>query len=112
MKEVNIDNYVCYIGENKNENDKLVRDARLEQRGNDIWIHMTEYPSAHCIIMNPNNDRISNKILKKFAIYMKVNSKYKTVNKLEFDIMKIKNVIPTDTIGQMNLVGNIKTIMI
>ena len=40
-------NYELRLGKNKNENDQLITKAS----GNDYWVHISEYPSGHCIIV-------------------------------------------------------------
>tara|TARA_X000001036_G_C20578978_1_gene765918 strand:- start:590 stop:931 length:342 start_codon:yes stop_codon:yes gene_type:complete len=113
MKKLYISDYIAYIGENKDENHLLVSNARINCYFNDIWIHISDYPSAHCIIRNPNNDRIPNCILKRCALEIKRNNnKCKSIQKLMFDIVKIKYVKPTNNIGEVEILSNCKNIKI
>ena len=37
----------------------------------DYWLHLTDFPSPHLVIKNPNNIKIHNKILKQAVIKLK-----------------------------------------
>ena len=54
-------NYQLRLGKNKTENDQLITDASE----NDYWVHISGYPSGHCIISNTENSKINRKILKR-----------------------------------------------
>ncbi|MGM0622809.1 MAG: NFACT RNA binding domain-containing protein [Campylobacterota bacterium] len=41
-----IEDFKIYVGRNSNENQKLLKEAKA----NDIWMHVKDMPSAHCII--------------------------------------------------------------
>ena len=92
-----MDGFTILIGQNANENDKLVRTSDP----NDWWLHVSQGPSAHGVIKNPNNSKVPHKILK----YCCRNIKHfnNAGKKLEFDVTKIKNVSPTDTVGRVTL---------
>ena len=53
-------NYTLYIGENKEENDALVR----QSDPNDIWAHISNYPSAHGVIRNPSERKSQTLLLR------------------------------------------------
>jgi len=42
-----------YIRIGKNKNDKLITKASPE----DYWLHLSNVPSPHCIIINPSGKR-------------------------------------------------------
>jgi|TARA_R110002073_G_scaffold47550_1_gene128777 predicted ribosome quality control (RQC) complex YloA/Tae2 family protein len=97
MKEFTMDGFTILIGQNAHENDELVRNSEP----NDWWLHISRGSSAHGVIKNPNNSRVPHKILK----YCCRNIKHfnNAGKKIEFDVTKIKNVIPTDIPGRVNL---------
>ncbi len=102
MLEIIHSGYVICIGENRNENDELVRAASPE----DGWAHIRFFPSAHAIIRNPSGKRIPRTVIKRACCVIKSRSNQcKSVKDLEFDVTRIKNVIPTDTPGLVTLKG-------
>ena len=101
-------NYTLYIGENKEENDALVR----QSDPNDIWAHISNYPSAHGVIRNPSGKKVPNTIIKRVCCIIKSKSnKCKSIKSLQFDICKICDVTLTDKVGMVT-VNNIKNIYI
>ena len=113
MKQLTNRQYNILIGECAEENDALVKLALKEHRDNDYWIHISDYPSAHCLILNPTNERISHKVLKFCCLQLKISSnKCKRINDLEFDVSKIKHIKPTETPGCVEVEKIIKNIRI
>lgn len=107
MLEITFKDHKIIIGKNQDENYQLVNNADP----NDYWLHLSNYPSPHVIIQNPNKKRIDNKILKQAAYQLKINSKYKNIQKLDVDITKIKHIQQTNTLGMVivnQLLKNIK----
>ena len=98
MIEIEFLNHIIFIGKNKYENANLLDTANPE----DYWIHVKDMPSGHVIIKNPTGNRIPNKIIKRACCLLKSsNSKYKFMNKLEFDVTKRKNITLTHNIGEV-----------
>ena len=102
MLEIIHNGYVIAIGENREENDKLVRAADP----NDWWAHIRYFPSAHAVIRNPSGKRIPRAVIKRACCVIKSRSNQcKSVKGLEFDVTRIQNVTPTDTPGLVTLKG-------
>jgi predicted ribosome quality control (RQC) complex YloA/Tae2 family protein len=100
MIEVEYNGYIIKIGTNQDENDVLVKTSNND----DYWAHAHGYSSAHAIIVNPTEKRISSKIIKRACCIIKANSnKLKKINKLPFNYTRIKNVTPTEIPGQVIL---------
>ena len=100
--------YKIDIGQNKTENDTLVRTASPQ----DYWVHISDYPSAHGIIRNPDNIRIPNKVVKFCCAQIKMkNKKLCTTKKLKFDCARIKDVHTTQVPGTVTL-SNHKNIFV
>ena len=56
-------NYTIKLGRNQDENDELVKNAEPD----DYWLHVSNHPSPHCIIVNASKKRIHQKIIKHAA---------------------------------------------
>ncbi len=106
MIEEQFRDYTIKIGRNKEENDDLVRNAEPD----DYWLHVSDYPSPHCIIINPTKKRIHQKILKHAAYLTKKYSKYSNIAKLDIDVTRIKFIETTDKKGLVNVSNIIKVI--
>ena len=108
MIEVNYRGYTIYVGENAKENDEIIQ----KSSPNDIWAHISNFPSAHGVICNPSEKRVPQTILKRVCCIIKSkSSKCKSMNQLGFDICKIKDVERTNTPGLVNI-SNVKNIII
>lgn len=101
-------NYELRLGKNKKENDQLITDAS----DNDYWVHISNYPSGHCIIANPENIKIDKKILKRACCLVKQHSKCSSIKKLKFDITQIKYIEKTRILGQVFVSKFLKQITI
>ena len=98
MIEIEYEGYKIIIGENQKENDTLVKTSDPD----DYWVHISGYSSAHGIIKNPNKERMDIKPIKRACLLIKSKStKCKSIKNLQFDVAKIKNVMPTDIEGQV-----------
>lgn len=98
------------IGKNQDENQKIIDESQPD----DYWLHLSNFPSSHLVIKNPNNIKIHNKILKQAAYQLKIHSssKYRKINNLSVDISKIKYLQNTDTNGTVIITQIIKNIFI
>ena len=81
-------NYEIKLGKNSKENYQLVTNSNP----NDIWVHLSEYPSGHAIIINPLAKKVPFKVLKKACVLVKQYSKYKRGGKLDCDIAYVKDI--------------------
>ena len=99
MLDITFRNYHIIIGKNEEENDTLVEEAKP----NDYWLHLSDYPSPHAIIKNPNEKRIHHKIIKRAAYLVKINSKYKSLSKVDVDVTKIKFIERTEKKGMVHV---------
>lgn len=89
--------YMLRLGKNKTENNELITEAT----DNDYWAHISEYPSGHCIIQNPENIKIPRKVLKRACCLIKQHSKYSSIKNLSFDVTQIKYIEKTNILGQI-----------
>ena len=108
-----IDNtdYIFIIGSNKEENQYLIDSSEP----NDLWFHISEYPSCHVICKLNHTTKVSkkhlNKIVKQGAVCCKSHSKYKNSKDVDITYTKIKHIENTDKIGSV-IVNNSKIITI
>lgn len=84
------------VGENKKENDELVRTQNKEY----IWIHLENYPSPHVIV---KKSILSSKVLYFASTICKKHSKYKKENCISIMYTNLKYVKPTNIIGTVNV---------
>ncbi|NPA30166.1 MAG: DUF814 domain-containing protein [Epsilonproteobacteria bacterium] len=58
-----LDGWRLLVGRNERENTELLKNARAQ----DLWLHLKDRPSAHCILQNPNRRQIPRDIIEKAA---------------------------------------------
>ena len=91
--------FTILVGSNRKENDTLVRESDPE----DYWIHISDFPSAHAIVKVQSVGKFPLKPIKQACIMIKQKSnKCKSMQKLKFDITKIKHINPTTVPGQVD----------
>ena len=95
MIEEQFRGYIIRVGKNENENDELITKASPE----DYWLHLSNFPSPHCIILNPSGKRIHNKIIKHAAYLTKKHSKHANISKIDIDVTRIKFIKTTNKKG-------------
>lgn len=87
--------YDLYIGENKFENDKIIKMSN----GNDLWFHLEKFSSAH-IVLKTNGDNIPKKYIKEIATKFSYNKKGLS-KKYSVMYTEIKNVKLTENPGEV-----------
>jgi len=96
------------VGRDKEENSQIL-DSSQE---NDMWIHLSDFPSGHAVIANPNNIKIPHKVLKRACCLVKQYSKYSSKKKITFDIAQIKYLEKTENKGEVIVHKLLKNITI
>jgi len=102
------ENNIIKIGENANENDKIIQEA--EQ--NDVWFHLSNLPSCHVIIECSEEFPLIPIMITYCAQLVKQNTKYKHYAKLKVSYTIIKNVNRTDVAGSVILKGKVRKIIV
>ena len=102
---MNIRNNIINIGRNKFENDKLFDDAD----DNDTWFHIKDEPSAHLWI---NTCTFNKSELYNIGLQLKKRSKFKKSNFISVIYTTKHNLIKTESIGKIKIIGKYKTINI
>jgi len=100
--------FTIRVGRNKEENSQIL-DSSQE---NDMWIHLSNFPSGHGVIANPKNIKIPHKVLKRACCLVKQYSKYSSIKKIDFDITQIKYLAKTKHKGQVIVHKLLKNICI
>ena len=95
VKKFTIDNINYILGENAKDNHQIIDYAD----GNDIWVHLDELPSGHCII--------ETNIIKDIYLYNAYNliiekSKYKYCKKIVYTY--VKNIKKTKNPGEVTFI--------
>ena len=93
-------NVEFYIGENAQENQDIVLYAAPE----DLWFHLAGRSSPHVLAVTRDmqiDRRFLHAIVVQGYLLCKQNSKSKSEKNVDIIYTKIKNVIPTETIGMV-----------
>jgi len=85
-----IEDFKIFVGRNSTENQKLLKVAKA----NDIWMHIKDIPSAHCIIKT-NKQQIPKRVLEQ-AAKLCVNFSVTYAGNYLVDYTQRKNVTPKD----------------
>ena len=95
-----IENNVMYrLGRNARENFDLIDDADE----NDIWFHLDDIPSGHCIIKIPKDSCLTNEIKFFAGNLIKKYSKAKNMKNVQVIFTEVKNVVKTKNLGEVKL---------
>lgn len=113
MKEILIDNIKCKIGNNAEENWKILDEAKESY----LFFHLSSFPSCYIILELEEDIEdffILNKILEKTALECKLNTKYKNLKNIKVDYCLVSNVIKGENIGEIYYKSNrkVKNIMV
>jgi predicted ribosome quality control (RQC) complex YloA/Tae2 family protein len=97
------------VGKNKHHNWELIKSAEPH----DIWFHVADAPSSHCILVTQNK-KPDHKQLKKAAVMCKQHSQSKTLKCVEINYTQIQNVLLDEKggPGSVILTGPCKSIFI
>lgn len=109
MKEdITFPNNKIRIGQNKEENDKIITEADQT----DIWFHLANFPSCHVIIKCNKKFPIDKEMIYYCATLVKENTKYKNFKKIKINYCPIKNIKKTNEKGKVIIKGRIDTVII
>jgi predicted ribosome quality control (RQC) complex YloA/Tae2 family protein len=106
MKDFSIDGYAVKIGQNRDENEKLL----YYMNANFTWFHVKDYPSAHLWIEEDFNN-LTKKQIYKCALELKKSGKYRKWNNIEIIYTLGKNLKKTNTPGTV-ITNKTKTIKV
>jgi predicted ribosome quality control (RQC) complex YloA/Tae2 family protein len=96
--DVGANRFTILVGGNSHENDALIKESEPE----DYWVHISDFPSAHAIVRPHNSGKFPLKPIKRACLMVKQKSnKCKSIQKLQFDVTKIKHIEPTPISGQV-----------
>lgn len=101
-----LDNNIS-IGKNKYDNDKLF-DLAEEHH---TWFHIANESSAH-LWLSRSVETMSKKDLYLTALQLKKKSKFEKVNAIEVIYAQKSQLLKTDIVGQIDIVGKSKIIRV
>ena len=99
MKTFEIDDVEVILGENANENWKLIDDSD----GDYIWMHLESYPSGHIII---KSNKVSKQFLNQAAQICKDHTKYRSIPQLRACYTCVSNLVKCGKPGSVQFVSN------
>lgn len=102
MKEFFINNHKILVGNNSKENWELLELCK----DNNIFLHLTHFPSCYVIIFCEDFPDIS--IIEECAKLCKSNTKYKNLKNISVDYTLCKNIIKGDILGEVIYKSNKK----
>lgn len=94
MKILNYDDYVCKLGENAKENWELLDNSSE----NNIFLHLSSFPSGY-VIIDANHPTID--MIYIAALLCKNNTKYRNILNIKVDYCRCSNVIKGDIMGDV-----------
>ena len=92
---VQVDDFVIRVGKNQQENQAILESSQ----GDDFWVHMADFPSAHAVISHEEHHKPSMRVLKQAALLIKERSKQKNLGKVKFTCTKRMHLQQTKTPG-------------
>lgn len=99
-------NNIIKIGQNKDENDKLVANSKQT----DLWFHLANLPSCHVILESDNDNQATREMIIYAAQLTKQNTKYRDHSKIIVNYIQVKYVRRTEEPGLVVLRKKPKTI--
>ncbi len=88
MKTFEVLNYKVLLGENAEDNESLL----MRSRANDMWFHLSDFPSPHCILMY-NEEIPDDDVVLFCAGLVKRYSKHKAAPRVSVDMIERQYVI-------------------
>ena len=98
MKILNYDDYVCKVGENAKENWELLDNSSE----NNIFLHLSSFPSGYVII---DSNHLSIDMIYIRALLCKNNTKYRNLNNIKICYTILKKLEKTKNVGEIIIKG-------
>ena len=102
MKIIHIENYTAIIGQNSQENWKILSSAKQKY----TLFHLSKFPSCYLILQT--EDTVNPDILNKCAQLCLQHTKYKNQKNIKVDYTLINNIIKGDIVGEYEYKSNKK----
>lgn len=99
--------YTINIGKCREENDALIKSSLAT----DMWFHLANIPSCHVVVTGVSQ-KIPRQVIKRCACLCIANSKPENKKNIAVSYTSIANLVPTDIVGQVRIMGNCKTIIL
>ena len=102
MKVVTVNNVSIKLGQNAEENTKLVKSSLPKY----FWIHLESFPSGHVIV---ETDVYDEDTIRQACILCLENSKYRRLKHVCFSVTRVENLTPIDVPGEVEFKSQRKT---
>lgn len=103
MKNIQIHSINCVIGQNKNDNWKLLDSIKNKEY---YFFHLSSFSSPY--VFAETEFLTDNNIIKDIAKVCLNNTKYKNLKNIKVDYCKVKNLQKGDNIGEVIYISNRK----
>tara|TARA_Y100000385_G_C12820799_1_gene520270 strand:- start:322 stop:651 length:330 start_codon:yes stop_codon:yes gene_type:complete len=103
MKTIQIHNINCLVGQNKNDNWKLLDNIKNKEY---YFFHLSSFSSAY--VFAETDFLTDNKIIKDIAKVCLNNTKYKNLKNIKVDYCRVKNLEKGENIGEVIYISNRK----
>jgi predicted ribosome quality control (RQC) complex YloA/Tae2 family protein len=100
--------YQIEVGENQNENDKLIRKSSQKS----LWFHLYDAPSPHGILTSLHGNKPTKDAIKHIASIIKEKSKAKNNHRVKIEYIELSHVRTTETAGKVIVTKTPKIIII
>lgn len=110
MKEITIDGWIFWVGENAQDNWNLLTSAKKENM-NWLWFHLDKFSSAYVVLCATRKQLITGngtpkKIIKMAAGLCKQNGKFRDIPKVTVIYTELRNIKKGSKVGQVVVSSN------
>jgi predicted ribosome quality control (RQC) complex YloA/Tae2 family protein len=96
MVTIYADNYIINIGKNAKDNWNILETAN----GNDIWLHLNNFPSPYVLITCKENYKLKSKDIRLAGRLCREHSKEKKTRNIEICYLKVEYVKKGKHLGE------------
>jgi hypothetical protein len=97
MKILEIENIICYIGKDANDNWNILK--KVENK--DLYFHLSSFSSCYVIAKYNKDIKFTKKHIIKCAQLCKDNTKYKNQNNIIINYCECNNIMKGENIGEV-----------
>lgn len=95
MKVIEVENYICLVGQNAKENWSLLTNAKQKH----IFFHLSSFPSCYVILQT--DEKVNDDIIAQCARICLENTKYKNMCDVYVDYTPVSNTKKGDVVGEV-----------
>jgi len=106
MKQLLIQNYPCFIGENAKENWDILTKAYLNKNPNYLFFHLSSFPS--CYVILHSEEKVENNVIEECARLCLDHTKFRNMKGIYVDYTFISNTRKGDIVGEVEYISGRK----